>query len=267
MSTTTATPALRCPVTSSWQTNVARAFSRAAPQYDALASAQRHIGTTLWNHLPDTAGLNILDLGCGTGYWTQRLAKRYPSARLTGLDLAPGMLEEARQRYGDTIHWQQGDAAALPFSGQRFDLVFSNLAIQWCPDIDAVMGEIQRVLTDTGQAYITTLLPGTLSEVADAWQRPEALLTTPSAAELKRAVVNSGLRLLHQSAQWRTFYYPDLKAVMASIKGVGAQVARPNARITRAEVANAHGRFETLREAQGLPVSYHCFTLKLEKSA
>lgn len=266
MTPTTATAASTSSVTARWQANVARAFSRAAPQYDVLASAQRYIGETLWKNLPDTAGPRVLDMGCGTGYWTQRLATRYPSARITGLDIAPGMLAHAQARYGNQIEWHQGDAAALPFAKTSFDLVFSNLAIQWCRDIDAVMDEIQRVFTHTGQAYITTLLPGTLGEVADAWQRPDALLTMPSVAELERAVTNSGLTLLGQSAQWHTFYYPDLKAVMASIKGVGAQVARPNARITRAEVESARARFETLREAQGLPVSYHSFTLHLEKS-
>ena len=57
-----------------------------------------------------------------------------------------------------------------------------------------------------------------------------------------------------------------MNAVMASIKGVGAQVTRPNAQLTRRELAAAQARFETLREPQGLPVSYHCFTLHLEQT-
>ena len=144
-----------------WQERVARAFSRAAPRYDDLASAQRDIGEVLWQTLPESAQ-HVLDLGCGTGYWTQRLAEHYPDAAITGLDLAPGMLAHAQAQYGDAIRWQQGDAAALPLSDASVDLVFSNLAIQWCPDIGAVMQELARVLAPGGQARITTLLPGTL---------------------------------------------------------------------------------------------------------
>ena len=260
---------MNTPVTSlplpRWQERVARAFSRAAPRYDTLASAQRDIGETLWQTLPESAQ-HVLDLGCGTGYWTQRLASHYPNATITGLDLAPGMLAHAQAQYGDAIRWEQGDAAALPLSDASVDLVFSNLAIQWCPDIGAVMQELARVLVPGGQARITTLLPGTLSEVATAWQRPEALLQMPDASTVEDAVALSGLTLVRSTTEQRQFYYPDLSAVMASIKGVGAQVTRPNAQLTRRELAAAQARFETLREPQGLPVSYHCFTLHLEQT-
>lgn len=248
-----------------WQARVAHAFSRAAPRYDALASAQRQIGQRLWDSLPNSA-YKILDLGCGTGYWTKQLAERYPRAQVSGLDLAPGMLAQARQRYGDDIHWQQGDAAALPFGAHAFDLVFSNLAVQWCRDLGAVMHQLYQVLTPGGQAHITTLLPDTLEEIVFAWQRPEALLQTPSRASVEWAISESGLTINQQTATFERFYYPDLQAVMASIKGVGAQLPRPNTCLTRADIAAAKARFEQLRQPEGLPVSYHCLTLQLEKS-
>lgn len=248
-----------------WQTRVAHAFSRAAPRYDELAKAQRQIGQRLWDALPDDAR-HVLDVGCGTGYWTQRLAKRYPRAQITGLDLAPGMLEQARQRYGDSIDWQHGDAAAQPFNDGSFNLAFSNLAMQWCLDIGAVMDELYRILTPGGQAHITTLLPGTLEEIAFAWQRPDALLQTPNQASVERTIVESGLTIAQQTATVERFYYADLPAVMASIKGVGAQLPRSHTHLIRADIATAQARFETLRQSEGLPVSYHCLTLKLEKT-
>ena len=128
------------------------------------------------------------------------------------------------------------------------------------------MEELYRVLTPGGQAHITTLLPGTLEEIAFAWQRPEALLQTPDRASVERAIGESGLTIARQAATVERFYYPDLKAVMASIKGVGAQIARPQASLSRNDVAAAQARFEQLRQPEGLPVSYHCLTLHLEKS-
>jgi malonyl-CoA O-methyltransferase len=128
------------------------------------------------------------------------------------------------------------------------------------------MAELYRALTPGGQAHITTLLPGTLKEVARAWQRPEALLQTPDRASVERAIGESGLTITRQTATVERFYYPDLKAVMASIKGVGAQIARPQASLSRRDIAAARARFEQLRQPEGLPVSYHCLTLQLEKS-
>ncbi|OWV31521.1 malonyl-ACP O-methyltransferase BioC [Halomonas campaniensis] len=248
-----------------WQAQIAHAFSRAAPCYDALATAQRQIGQRLWDSLPHNA-YKVLDLGCGTGYWTQQLAERYPHAQITGLDLAPGMLAQARQRYGGAVHWQQGDAAALPLSDHSVDLAFSNLALQWCRDIGAVMAELYRVLRPGGQAHITTLLPGTLEEIAFAWQRPEALLQPPNLASVEWAIGESDLTIARQAATVERFYYANLQAVMASIKGVGAQLPRAHANLTRADIAAAKARYEQLRQPEGLPVSYRCLTLQLEKS-
>ena len=108
--------------------------------------------------------------------------------------------------------------------------------------------------------------PGVGGHARAAWQRPEALLQTPDASTVQRAIARSGLRLTHHVREQRRFFYPDLNAVMASIKGVGAQVARPNARLTRQALATAQVRYESLRTPQGLPVSYHCLTLQLESA-
>tara|TARA_R110002020_G_scaffold390422_2_gene600917 strand:+ start:450 stop:983 length:534 start_codon:yes stop_codon:yes gene_type:complete len=176
------------------------------------------------------------------------------------------MLEQARQRHGESIYWQPGDAAAQPFDECSFDLVFSNLAVQWCHDIGAVMEELYRVLSPGGHAHVTTLLPGTLQEVVHAWQRPKALLQTPDRASVERAIDESGLTITRQTATVERFYYGDLHAVMASIKGVGAQLPRAQSNLTRADITAAQARFEQLRQPEGLPVSYHCLTLQLEKS-
>lgn len=247
-----------------WQARVARAFSRAAQHYDARASAQQHIGEALWQRLPSTA-TQVLDVGCGTGYWTRRLAKRYPAAAVTGVDIAPGMLVEA-QRHGGRVNWRQGSAEALPVADSSVDLAFSNLALQWCQDIDAVMAEFARVLTPGGRAVFTTLLTGTLEEIGFAWRRPEALLDYLPATAHRQAADAAGLTVTREQAHWERFYYPDMSAVMASIKGVGAQIARPKStRLTRQDLKAAAARLETLRTAQGLPVSYRCLTLTVEQ--
>jgi malonyl-CoA O-methyltransferase len=257
------------PLTTDWQARVARAFSRAAPRYDELATAQQRIGEGLWQVLPESTP-SVLDVGCGTGYWTQRLAERYSSARVIGVDIAPGMLAQAQNR-PTRVDWRQGDAGALPVDSASIGLVFSSLAVQWCADIDAVMQEFARVLALGGRAVITTLLAGTLEEVAFAWQRPEALLTYRSAAHYCLAAKSAGLGVVRQREHHERYYYPDMRAVMASIKGVGAQVARPrssshsSAALTRRDVEAAAARLETRRTSQGLPVSYRCLTLTLER--
>lgn len=250
-----------------WQQRVAHAFSRAAPRYARLAGAQRAMGEHLWSRLPDRAQ-RILDLGCGPGHWSVRLAGRYhKGGRVIGLDLAPGMLEEAHQRHGHRAHWLCADAAALPLPDAGLDLVFSNLALQWCPDLEAVLAELHRVLRPGGRALINTLMPGTLAEVSEAWSRPSqpaALLPFHASDRHHRAARLAGFSRIGVGATTQRFHYPDLAAVMASIKGVGAQAAR-GAGLTRADLARATRRYEALREPAGLPVTYHLLTLELER--
>ncbi|RTR05266.1 methyltransferase domain-containing protein [Halomonas nitroreducens] len=265
----TAQPMLdkRRPDDPAWRARVARAFSRAAPHYQERAQAQQAMGDHLLARLPAQAH-SLLDMGCGPGEMTANLARRYGEAcRVTGLDLAPGMLDEARRRHPTSIRWLVGDAGALPLATASLDLVVSNLAIQWCPDLDAVMAELHRVLRPGGRALITTLGPGTLAEVHQAWSRPQqpaALLGFRDVGAHRLAAHRAGFRGVSVEARTERFHYPDLAAVMASIKGVGAQVARPGAQLSRADVARAARRFEALRTPAGLPVSYRLLTLTLE---
>ncbi|GED21817.1 malonyl-ACP O-methyltransferase [Halomonas halmophila] len=251
-----------------WRARVAQAFSRAAPHYASRASAQQMMSERLLAHLPDTAEC-LLDLGCGPGELTARLARHYDDhCHVEGLDLAPGMLDEARRRHPQPIRWICGDAGMLPQADASLDLVISNLAIQWCPDLDRVLAEIHRVLKPGGRALLNTLAPGTLREVNQAWSQPgraAALLDFRDAARHQIAARCAGFRHVDLEQREERFHYPDLNAVMASIKGVGAQVARPGKRLTRTDLARARRRYETLREPAGLPVTYHLLTLILER--
>ena len=209
----------------------------------------------------------MLDLGCGPGEMTAQLAGRFGGGcTVIGLDLAPGMLEVARRTHGDAARWLGGDAAALPLEDASQDLVVSNLAIQWCPDLEAVMAELRRVLRPGGRALVNTLGPGTLAEVGRAWARPgrpAALIDFHGRDRHLAAARLAGFDRVSVTASRMRFHYPDLAAVMASIKGIGAQVSRPAGHLTRADLARARRRYESLREPTGLPVTYHLLTLEL----
>lgn len=74
---------------------IAQAFSKAACTYDQHAAFQRDVGQRLMDKLPqDLTGLSVLDLGCGTGYFTAQLAQR--GAKVTAFDLSDSMLEQCR---------------------------------------------------------------------------------------------------------------------------------------------------------------------------
>jgi trans-aconitate methyltransferase len=91
-------------------------------------------------------GERILDLGCGDGQLTQRLAAT--GARVTGADLSAEMVAAARAR-GVTA--EVANAEALSFADASFDAVFSNAALHWVRDHEAMIGQVHRVLAPGGR--------------------------------------------------------------------------------------------------------------------
>jgi ubiquinone/menaquinone biosynthesis C-methylase UbiE len=91
-------------------------------------------------------GERILDLGCGDGRLTQRIA--VSGALVTGVDASPQMVASARSR---EVEAEQARAEALPYPDGSFDAVFSNAALHWVRDQDAMLAEVHRVLKPGGR--------------------------------------------------------------------------------------------------------------------
>lgn len=128
----------------------------------------------------DPAGGSVLDVGCGTGEITFRLAERFPQAFFTGIDLEQAHLERARircSRFGSRTTFQNGDAMALPFPDASFDLVVCRHLLQAVPDAARVLAEIKRVLRPGGRAHLIAEDYGMLwchpteLDADDFWQR------------------------------------------------------------------------------------------------
>jgi trans-aconitate methyltransferase len=91
-------------------------------------------------------GERILDLGCGDGQLTARLAAA--GARVTGVDSSASMAEAAKSRGIDAVH---GSAEHLPFTDAEFDAVFSNAALHWVRGQAQMTSEVRRVLKREGR--------------------------------------------------------------------------------------------------------------------
>ena len=121
-----------------------------------------------------------LDVGCGTGEITARLAEKFPQATFTGVDLEEAHLARARVRcatFGSRVRFEKGDALALPFAGATFDLVVCRHLIQAVPDAARVLTEIRRVLRPGGRIHLIAEDYGMLHcyptelDADDFWQR------------------------------------------------------------------------------------------------
>jgi ubiquinone/menaquinone biosynthesis C-methylase UbiE len=102
-------------------------------------------------------GLEILDVGCGTGEITARLAELYPTAALVGVDLIGRHLELARERcseFGTRVSFREADAFALPFADASFDLCVCRHMLQAVPNPQDAMAEFVRVIRPGGRLHL-----------------------------------------------------------------------------------------------------------------
>jgi SAM-dependent methyltransferase len=117
--------------------------------YDAWYDTPRGhwIGETefalLHRMLSPQAGASLLDVGCGTGWFSRKFAG-LPGLKVTGLDPDPEWLAYARNRSPE-LKWVEGDAQLLPFEGDAFDYVVSITALCFVADVSKAVDEIVRV--------------------------------------------------------------------------------------------------------------------------
>lgn len=134
----------------------------------AAENYQRHfvptIATPVSADLFRTAGLQpgerVLDVACGTGVAARLAAEQVgTTGSVTAIDFAPDMVDVARtvpSPAGPPIEWHVGDAAALPFPDEAYDVVLCQMGLMFMQDRPAVLTEMRRVLVPGGRVVINT---------------------------------------------------------------------------------------------------------------
>ena len=131
---------------------------------ESMVRTLQHQATAIWPLekplferyvLPENA--RILDVGCGTGEISIRLAELFPSASITGVDLIEGHLEVARKRavhLGGRTRFEAGNAFALPYDAATFDLVVCRHVLQAIPTPEKAVAEMIRVTRPGGRLHL-----------------------------------------------------------------------------------------------------------------
>jgi len=96
-------------------------------------------------------GLRVVDLGCGTGELTRRLADSLPDSEVLGLDSSPQMLERAREYSRPGLRFELGDQTQLE---SEWNLIFSNAALQWSENHERLIPHLLNRLAPAGQLAV-----------------------------------------------------------------------------------------------------------------
>lgn len=254
---------------------VARSFSRAATSYDSVADLQRRVGETLLSHLPTHPADVVLDLGCGTGYFTRHLRNTFPSSAVVGLDLAQGMVAHAAEHHNADA-WLCADAESLPLADDSVDIIFSSLAIQWCENSQSLFAEVFRVLKPSGCFVFSTLGPNTLHELRSAWSKVDDYVHVNrfvSENVLSTAAIDAGFELqddwLGLAEETIELEYDSLRQLTRELKSLGAHnvnSGRPSGLTGKQRLIQFTEAYELQRKQNDmLPASYQAWYGVLQK--
>lgn len=129
---------------------ITRNFSKRANSYDQYAYIQRIVAKDLLAKIVKYHRENILDIGCGTGIFTQLLAKQFPKSQITAFDFSENMIKLAKDKL-KTSRVEFQVAAIEDFSsGKKFDLITANASLHWLEDLNSFLWRYKNMLNQSG---------------------------------------------------------------------------------------------------------------------
>ncbi|HEX5277891.1 MAG TPA: methyltransferase domain-containing protein [Fluviicoccus sp.] len=239
---------------------VARRFGEAASGYDDEALAQRESALRLLEGAA-FAGL-VLDIGCGTGWMSRRIAETSLQSQVLALDISESMLASPALAH-PRITLVCADAAALPLAADSIDHIVSNFALQWLPSPEEFAAGLARVLRQGGGFRLAMPVDGSLRELKQAWRQVEDIVPLNafhSAERWAEALQTAGLHMeIRPQPVSLLQYYPSVRHMLRGLKAIGASET-PYARRTglwgRGKLRALEAAMEPFRTAAGLPLRY-----------
>ena len=243
-------------------------FSKAADNYNNHANVQKLAARDLFkliNIHPQDQNKLCVDLGAGPLVNTSRLNEQY--GHVIAIDLSLNMLKSSLL----TTPKICADMDNLPLQANSIDTVFSNFAVQWSANFEKLMQALYKSLKPGGQAYISTVVAGSLNEIQTAFaalDNRSHINTFNTHEHINQSVQKAGFSInSSQKVMYTDCYSSPLQAIK-SIKAIGATTQNhANSRqglLTKSALQKVCNAYPLLNNQAC--VSYHVVLLSLQKS-
>ena len=252
---------------------VRASFDRASISYDASAILQKQVREEMLSRLDlvKISPKTVLDAGCGTGHGSFSLQRRFSNAQVVSMDIALGMLRQTKlgqpffTRFFGKHNVLCADIESLPIADNAISLVWSNLALQWCNDLDAAFNEVTRVLQLNGLFMFSTFGPDTLKELRIATQLSDNQQNNTHVSrfidmhDIGDALTRAGFSAPVLDVERYTLTYDNVLNVMQDLKNIGAHNAtsgRGRGLKGRGFLKNLTQHYEQFRRDGKLPATF-----------
>ncbi len=198
--------------------------------YEQHSNLQRHVGDNLFKIINDHINLSsttVMDLGCGTGYISKLIKQRSNPELILGCDIAIEMCHYARKHSSVFC----GDAESLALASNSLDCIVSNLALQWCLNLEKTFNELSRTLKSNGYLFATTFGCNTLHELKYCWQLVDQhhhVNSFENENEIHALLKKNQFMNIKITSETLTYLFLDFKSILYNQKNIGANIVIRN---------------------------------------
>jgi malonyl-CoA O-methyltransferase len=240
-------------------------FSNAADSYDNRAQVQRGVAGRLAEELVLPSGApRILEIGCGTGLFTEELIRLFPNASLVALDISEQMIEVAKgQIDAPHIRWIARDFMDY-FPEEQFDLIVSSATFQWMTPLTVLFHHIKELLAPNGHVAFSMMTAGTLEELhqlrRELFPHKIPAQELESSESVRRALRKSGFEIMWENEDHIEELYTDALTFIRSIHELGITGGKYSAGsrpLTRREMSTLIAEYQRRHQlGSGVIASY-----------
>ncbi len=194
-------------------------FGKKAKSYNRHAFLQKESAKKLCGFLPDHQPVNILEIGCGTGFLTQELKAKYPTAHILAIDISKEMVASCRQKFTgyQNMDFEVADGECFN-TDTKFDLIVSNLSVQWFENPVTGLQDLCALLQKNGALFFTTI-------GKDGFQEWKNILSN---LNLSSGIIGSPEYHGVFAEEKKTIAYKNTLDFLRSFKKIGAHQPRPD---------------------------------------
>lgn len=258
-------------------------FSKKVDTYDSYANVQKLMCRNLMNYVKEEIcdyNLNILEIGCGTGYLTEILCRKFHNAKITAIDIAPGMIEYANNKLNKyNINFICNDIEELELS-ENYDLIISNATFQWLNNTELTLKKLYNSLNYGGSIIFSTFGNKTFQELNDCYKKASEILnlnnsfssiqkfyTIKGLYKLCSNIIDSDQSVVSLNEELKYEYFDNCMGFLYSIKNTGANGSvkqnRPKPKLIK-KVIDIYDK--DYRINNKIRATYHCLFCSIEKN-
>jgi len=238
--------------------SVRSTFNKASKSYNDVAFLQKEIANRLLQKLNPLKLIpeSILDLGSGTGIFTNLVSSKYSNAKTISLDFALNSITLSNADFKVCAN-----ANHLPFKTSSIDFVCSNLMLQWIQDPSLVFKEVNRVLKPDSLFFFSSFGPDTLNELKSSWAVVDSgnhVNNFIDMHDLGDQLTGCGFQSPIMEMEKITLTYSEVEDLMLDLKSLGANkvFSQSKGLVGKNKFTSMKNMYESYRTDGKIPATY-----------